>query len=118
VRVVEVSMCDFPSMWVLDIWQISLYGNRPRYFINPLFYHHLGILRLNTQHSINNKKKNSRSKGGPSMNEVSIRARPYHNVHNTLGVDTGATGPRWRVDSIEWGGDREGRGIEWREKVE
>jgi hypothetical protein len=24
---------------------------------------------------------------GPSVNEVSFRARPHHNVHNTLGVD-------------------------------
>jgi hypothetical protein len=38
------------------------------------------------------------------VNEVSFRARPHHNVHNTLGVDTGAIGPRWRVDSIEGGG--------------
>jgi hypothetical protein len=30
---------------------------------------------------------------GPSVNEVSFRARPYHNVHRTLGVDTGATDP-------------------------
>jgi hypothetical protein len=30
---------------------------------------------------------------GPGMNEVSFRARPHHNVHRTLGVDTGATGP-------------------------
>jgi hypothetical protein len=37
------------------------------------------------------------------MNEVSFRARPHHNVHSTLGVDIGATGPRWRVDSIEGG---------------
>jgi hypothetical protein len=30
-------------------------------------------------------------------------------VHNTLGVDTGATGPRWRVDSIAGGRvEREG----------
>jgi hypothetical protein len=43
------------------------------------------------------------------VNGVSFRARPHHNVHNSLGVDTGATGPRWRVDSIE--GDKiEGRG--------
>jgi hypothetical protein len=45
---------------------------------------------------------------GPGMNEVSFRARPHHSVHSTLGVDTGATGPRWRVDSIE--GDRIERG--------
>jgi hypothetical protein len=30
---------------------------------------------------------------GPGMNEVSFCARPYHNVHNTLGVGTGATSP-------------------------
>jgi hypothetical protein len=30
---------------------------------------------------------------GPSVNEVSFRARPHHNVHRILGVDTGATGP-------------------------
>jgi hypothetical protein len=30
---------------------------------------------------------------GPGVNEVSFRARPHHNVHNTLGVDIGATGP-------------------------
>jgi hypothetical protein len=42
--------------------------------------------------------------GRPSVNEVSFRARPHRNVHNTLGVDIGATGPRWRVDSIEGGG--------------
>jgi hypothetical protein len=41
---------------------------------------------------------------GPGMNEVSFRARPHHNVHITLGVDTGAIGPRWKVDSIEGGG--------------
>ena len=39
---------------------------------------------------------------GPSVNEVSFRARPHHNVHHTLGVDTRATNPHWRVDSIEW----------------
>jgi hypothetical protein len=42
------------------------------------------------------------------VNEVSFRARAHHNVHITLGVDTRATGPRWRVDSIEGGGGREG----------
>jgi hypothetical protein len=31
---------------------------------------------------------------GPGVNEVSFRARPHHNVHITLGVDAGATGPR------------------------
>jgi hypothetical protein len=38
------------------------------------------------------------------VNEVSFRARPHHNVHSTLGVDTGATDPRRRADSIEGGG--------------
>jgi hypothetical protein len=38
---------------------------------------------------------------GPGVNEVSFRARPHHRVHRTLGVDARATGPRWRVDSIE-----------------
>jgi hypothetical protein len=42
------------------------------------------------------------------VNEVSFRARPYHNVYSTLGVDAGATGPRSRVDSIE--GGRIGKG--------
>jgi hypothetical protein len=37
------------------------------------------------------------------VNEVSFCTRPHHNVHNTLGVDAGATSPRWRVDSIEGG---------------
>jgi hypothetical protein len=35
------------------------------------------------------------------VNEVSFRARLHHRVHRTLGVDARATGPRWRVDSIE-----------------
>jgi hypothetical protein len=40
------------------------------------------------------KKKNSGSRRrGPGVNEVSFRARPHHNVHGTLGVDAGATGP-------------------------
>jgi hypothetical protein len=38
------------------------------------------------------------------VNKVSIRARPHHNAHNTIGVDIGATGPRWRVDSMGKGG--------------
>jgi hypothetical protein len=47
------------------------------------------------------------------MNGVSFRARPHHNVHGTLGVDTGATGPQWRVDSIEGGGvGRRGKRVE------
>jgi hypothetical protein len=35
---------------------------------------------------------------GPGVNEVSFRTRPHHNAHSTLGVDTGATDPRWRVE--------------------
>ena len=51
--------------------------------------------------------------GELGMNEVSFRARPHHNVHNILGVDTGATGPQWRVDSIEGGGiGRGGKRVE------
>jgi hypothetical protein len=42
------------------------------------------------------------------VNEVSFHARPHRSVHSTLGVDTRANGPRWRVDSIE--GDRIGKG--------
>jgi hypothetical protein len=45
------------------------------------------------------------------VNEVSFRARPHHNVHSTLGVDIGAIGPRWRVDSIEKGGMGRGEKI-------
>jgi hypothetical protein len=44
------------------------------------------------------------SKGRPNVNEVSFRAWPHRNAHNTLGVDAGATSPRWRVDSMEKGG--------------
>jgi hypothetical protein len=44
------------------------------------------------------------------VNEVSFRVRPHHNVHSTLGVDAGATGPRWRVDSIEGGRIERGGG--------
>ena len=33
------------------------------------------------------KRKNSGSRGGPGVNEVSFRTRPHHNVHSTLGVD-------------------------------
>jgi hypothetical protein len=29
----------------------------------------------------------------PNVNEVSFCARPHHNVHHTLGVDTGTTSP-------------------------
>jgi hypothetical protein len=43
------------------------------------------------------------------MNEVSFRTRPHHRVHRTLGVDARATGPRWRVDSIE--GSEVGGGV-------
>jgi hypothetical protein len=49
------------------------------------------------------KKKNTGSKGGPSMNEVFVHARPHYNVHSTLEVDIGDTSPRWKVDSIKWG---------------
>jgi hypothetical protein len=38
------------------------------------------------------------------VNEVSVCTRPHHSVYRTLGVDVGAIGPRWRVDSIEGGG--------------
>jgi hypothetical protein len=34
------------------------------------------------------KKKNFGSRGGPSVNEVSFRARPHHIVYSTMGVDT------------------------------
>jgi hypothetical protein len=37
----------------------------------------------------------------PGVNEASFCARPHHNVHHTLGVDTGAIGPRGRVHSID-----------------
>jgi hypothetical protein len=47
------------------------------------------------------------------VNEVFFRARPHHNVHSTLGVDIGATSPRWRVDSIDGGGVG-GGGREWK----
>jgi hypothetical protein len=50
------------------------------------------------------------------VNEVSFRARPHYNVHSTLGVDTGATSPRWRVDSIEGGWGREGGRQEWKDE--
>ena len=40
--------------------------------------------------------------GWPGVNEVSFRARPHYNVQRTLGVDAGATGPLWRVDSKGW----------------
>jgi hypothetical protein len=49
--------------------------------------------------------------GGPGMNEVSFCARPHRNVHSTLGVDTGATCPLCRVDSIE-GGEKNGH-VRW-----
>jgi hypothetical protein len=45
------------------------------------------------------KKKNSGSEG-PGVIEVSVCARPHHSTHSTLGVDTRATNPRWRVDSM------------------
>jgi hypothetical protein len=45
---------------------------------------------------------------GPGVNEVSFCARPHHNMHSTLEVNTGTTGPRWRVDLWKGGGDRGG----------
>jgi hypothetical protein len=51
------------------------------------------------------------------VNEVSFRARSHRNAHYTLGVDIGATGPWWRVDSIEGReGGREGGEEKWRDK--
>jgi hypothetical protein len=44
------------------------------------------------------------------MNGESIYTGPHRNVSNTLGVSTSITNPRWRVDSMEGGGDREGGG--------
>jgi hypothetical protein len=46
------------------------------------------------------KKKRNLGTGGPGVNEVSFHARPHRNVYRTLGVDTGATDPRWRADSM------------------
>jgi hypothetical protein len=62
------------------------------------------------------KRRRRRTMGpkGPDVNEVSFCARPHHNVHSTLGVDTRAIGPRWRVDSIEGGGIGRGGGEEWK----
>jgi hypothetical protein len=51
------------------------------------------------------------------VNEVSFRARPHHNVRNTLGVDRGATGPWWRVESVEGDGVRRGWGKEWKDEM-
>jgi hypothetical protein len=53
---------------------------------------------------------------GPDVDKVSFHARPDHNVHSTLGVDTGATGPRWRMDYIE-GGEVGRGGKEWKGEV-
>jgi hypothetical protein len=39
------------------------------------------------------KKKKKFGPQGPGVNEVSFRSRPHHNMHCTLGVDIGATGP-------------------------
>jgi hypothetical protein len=36
--------------------------------------------------------------------KYSFAQGPHHSVHRTLGVDTRATGPLERVDSIEWWG--------------
>jgi hypothetical protein len=53
----------------------------------------------------------------PGVNEVSFCTRPHHNVPNTLGVGTRATGPRWRVDSIEGGGIGRVGGNEWGDRM-
>jgi hypothetical protein len=44
--------------------------------------------------------------------------RVHHNMHSTLGVDTRATGARWRVESIEGGGiERRGKRLDrWGER--
>jgi hypothetical protein len=34
------------------------------------------------------RRRRTPGPGGPGVNEVSFRARPHHNVHRTLGVDT------------------------------
>jgi hypothetical protein len=47
---------------------------------------------------------------GPGMNGESIYTGPHRNVSNTLGVSTSITNPRWRVDSMDGGGYREGGG--------
>jgi hypothetical protein len=50
------------------------------------------------------------------VNEVSFRARPYHNVHIALGVDTRATGPL--MEGGLYGGGGVGRGgEEWKGKI-
>jgi hypothetical protein len=46
------------------------------------------------------------------MNEMSFRTKPHRNAHNTLGVDTGAIGPRWRMDYMEKRGEEK-----WRNKM-
>jgi hypothetical protein len=52
------------------------------------------------------------------VNEASFRARPHHRMHNTLEVDTGAIGPRWRVDSMEGGRiGRGGGGEDWKDEM-
>jgi hypothetical protein len=48
------------------------------------------------------KKRNSRT-GSPGMNEMSFCARPHYNVYSILGVDIGATNPRWKVDPMGLG---------------
>jgi hypothetical protein len=40
--------------------------------------------------SFKEEEEELRVQRGPDVNEVSFRARPHHNVHSTLGVDTGA----------------------------
>jgi hypothetical protein len=39
------------------------------------------------------KRRKTLGPEGPGVNEVSFCARPHHNVHRTLGVDAGTTGP-------------------------
>jgi hypothetical protein len=56
------------------------------------------INHLNTKKTqIHIRRRRRRTLGptvqGPGVNEVSFRTRPHHNVHHTLGVDTGATSP-------------------------
>ena len=53
-----------------------------------------------------NSRRRRRGTSGPldpGVNEVSFHARPHRSVYNTLEVVTGATDPRWRVDSMGHG---------------
>jgi hypothetical protein len=60
-----------------------------QYVIYILLHHVLFNLRMDDNlKKKKKKKKNSGSRRGPGVNKVSFRARPHHNVHNTLGVDT------------------------------